>query len=79
MSAETAEQTSTVESSLDVLYRWYHVPAIVLVVGFMFWVRMQNYDRLRALDGLSRWDDSRPVRDDLRFHPRDGGDGDRPR
>jgi dolichyl-diphosphooligosaccharide--protein glycosyltransferase len=32
------------ESALDTAKEWYHVPALVLVFGFMLWNRVQNYD-----------------------------------
>jgi len=33
------------QSLLDVAEDWYHVPALLLAVVWMFWVRMQNYSR----------------------------------
>ena len=43
MSVDTDEQRLADSSIRDLLSRWYHVPALVLVVLFMFWVRIQNY------------------------------------
>ena len=31
------------ESTLDRVKTWYHVPALLLVLGFMLWNRARNY------------------------------------
>ena len=31
------------DAALDTVKEWYHVPALLLVVGFMLWNRVQNY------------------------------------
>jgi dolichyl-diphosphooligosaccharide--protein glycosyltransferase len=33
------------ESYLEALERWYHVPALALLIAFMLWVRLQAFDR----------------------------------
>ncbi|KZN24114.1 dolichyl-diphosphooligosaccharide--protein glycosyltransferase [Haladaptatus sp. R4] len=41
---EQVEDTSTSATSvLDYIEHWYHIPVLVLLLGFMLWVRLQSY------------------------------------
>ncbi|MBX0303027.1 oligosaccharyl transferase, archaeosortase A system-associated [Haloarcula salinisoli] len=39
----TSAENPEPESTLDRVKTWYHVPALLLVLGFMLWNRAQNY------------------------------------
>ncbi|WP_327052783.1 oligosaccharyl transferase, archaeosortase A system-associated [Halomicrococcus gelatinilyticus] len=39
------ESSDLVDSLLDYAERWYHVPVLTVLLGFMLWVRVQSYDR----------------------------------
>ncbi|MDS0258460.1 oligosaccharyl transferase, archaeosortase A system-associated [Haloarcula sp. S1CR25-12] len=39
----TSAENPEPESTLDRVKAWYHVPALLLVFGFMLWNRVQNY------------------------------------
>jgi dolichyl-phosphooligosaccharide-protein glycotransferase len=52
--AERSVGPLDVPSALDLLRRWYHVPALVAAMLFMFWVRVQSYDRFDRGDGTIR-------------------------
>ena len=41
----TSAENPEPESTLDRVKTWYHVPALLLVLGFMLWNRARNYSR----------------------------------
>ena len=41
----TSAENPEPESTLDRVKAWYHVPALLLVLGFMLWNRARNYSR----------------------------------
>ncbi len=51
----------TADTVLAVLSRWYHVPALAILMVFMFWTRFQNFDAFRRggdgfwLQGVDSW------------------------
>jgi dolichyl-diphosphooligosaccharide--protein glycosyltransferase len=40
------------DTVLDSIQRWYHVPTLVVLLGFMLWVRIQNYSRFITDSGI---------------------------
>ncbi|WP_132058341.1 oligosaccharyl transferase, archaeosortase A system-associated [Halorussus amylolyticus] len=42
---QVEDSTDSVESFLDAVEDWYHVPVLVAAFAFMLWVRLQSYDR----------------------------------
>jgi len=51
--AEQVEDPSvSTEEVLETLEDWYHVPALLAVVGFMFWLRVQSVGRYIRSDGV---------------------------
>ncbi|WP_458208980.1 oligosaccharyl transferase, archaeosortase A system-associated [Haladaptatus sp. NG-SE-30] len=41
---QVEESSNLVDSVLDHLEDWYHVPVLAVLLGFMLWVRLQAYD-----------------------------------
>ena len=50
MSQQSRSSDGSGDDPLDLLERWYHVPALLGVVVFMFWTRVQSYDNF-IVDG----------------------------
>ena len=58
---EQVEDTSTsADSVLDQIEHWYHIPVLVVLLGYMLWVRLQSYgnflvDRKVYFSGNDAW------------------------
>ncbi|EMA44719.1 oligosaccharyl transferase, archaeosortase A system-associated [Halococcus saccharolyticus] len=48
--SQRREQLAERLPALDALESWYHVPLLVVLVGFMFWIRVRNWRRF-LVDG----------------------------
>jgi len=51
MSLRTESDEDVSQSVLDTFEEWYPVPALLVLVGFMLWVRQQAYDNFVSADG----------------------------
>ncbi len=51
MSTETESLEDTETSFLERWDEWYHIPALGVIMAFMFWVRTQQYERVAMQDG----------------------------
>ena len=43
MSQQSQSGGGSGDDPLDILERWYHIPALLGIVVFMFWTRAQSY------------------------------------
>ncbi|MBX0294011.1 oligosaccharyl transferase, archaeosortase A system-associated [Haloarcula nitratireducens] len=44
------DENPELESALDWVQEWYHIPALVVLIGFMLWNRVRNYSQF-IVDG----------------------------
>jgi len=50
MSQQRDSSDESSDSALDLLEKWYHIPALLGIVVFMLWTRVQSYDNF-IIDG----------------------------
>lgn len=49
---QVEERLDDYESQLDTVYRLYHIPVLAVLMAFMLWIRVRNYERYLTDDGI---------------------------
>ena len=49
---QVEERLDEYESQLDTVYRLYHIPVLAVLMAFMLWIRVRNYERYLTDDGI---------------------------
>ena len=49
---QVEERLEDYEAQLDAVYRLYHIPVLAVLMAFMLWIRVRNYERFLTDDGV---------------------------